>query len=426
MKFKIPYLRWCIAFTLFLGLMLNYLDRNILGLLAPTIQKDLGISDQQYATMINWFLGAYTFAYLMSGRLVDKIGVKLSMALFVIWWSISNALTGIAQSFRSLSVYRFSLGLGEAGGFTASPKAVSEWFPPSERGMAVGIYSIGSAIGTTIAPLIVAYVAVPYGWRWVFGVTSILSLPFLILWFWIYKKPSDHPSITDSEKKYILTNLETEKKSKPDESHIKVSMLEVLKQPFVWKLMIARLLADSVNYFYPFWMPKYLHTVRGMDQKGLSILWICALGGDIGLLLGGFFVRMLVKKGHQVLKSRLTIMTLSALMIPLTFFIPSVPDIKGVVAIATIVGFAGAVWLVNISALVVDISPKPYLATAFGLIAGGSVLGGMGMNKLVAWFITNKSYDDCIHFISFLPPLGLILLWTVLPRKHANQTPLTS
>jgi len=172
-RFRIPHLRWLIAFALFLAAVLNYIDRSVLGLLAPTIQKDLQISDQEYATVINFFLIAYAAAYLLSGRIVDKLGVRLSMALFVGWWSISNALTGFAQSVKSLSVYRFMLGLGEAGCFTGSPKAVAEWFPASERGVAVGIYSLGGALGATIAPILVAVIAGAYGWRWVFAASPV-------------------------------------------------------------------------------------------------------------------------------------------------------------------------------------------------------------------------------------------------------------
>ena len=167
---RIPHLRWLIAFALFLAAVMNYIDRSVLGVLAPTIQKDLAVSDDQYANVVSFFLAAYTVAYLLSGRIVDKLGVRLSLALFVAWWSVSNALTGLAQSARSLSLYRFMLGLGEAGVWTAAPKAVAEWFPPSERGVAVGFYSAGGAVGAAIAPLLVSVIIAPHWCRcWPFA-----------------------------------------------------------------------------------------------------------------------------------------------------------------------------------------------------------------------------------------------------------------
>jgi ACS family hexuronate transporter-like MFS transporter len=415
---KIPHLRWLIAFALFLAAVLNYIDRSVLGLLAPTIQRDLSISDQQYAMVINFFLIAYAFAYLMSGRIVDKFGVRLSMALFVGWWSISNALTGFAQSVRSLSVYRFMLGLGEAGSFTASPKAVAEWFPASERGIAVGIYSLGGAVGATIAPILVAVIAVHYGWRWVFAVSPVLAFCWLMFWLWLYKPPAEHPRLTDKERDYLAANLEPVI-STPVEAKVSEGEMWklVLSEPFVWRLMLARMLTDPVWYFYQFWMPKYLHTVRGLDQAGLSIMWMIFLASDIGFLLGGFLSGQLIKRGRTAPASRLRIMLISACLVPLSLFVPKVPTVALVIALGMVVAYAHTAWLGNLTSLVVDIAPKRILATAFGLIACGSVLGGIFMNEAVAWLITHRSYSDCFYLMAIVHPVAIALIWNL--RKHA-------
>ena len=165
---KIPHLRWWIAGMLFLASVLNYLDRQTLSILAPTIQKELTLSNTDYAFVVNLFLVAYTTATLLSGWVVDRLGVRVSLALFVGWWSIANMLTGLAKSPFSLGAFRFLLGLGEAGGYTASPKVVSQWFPPKDRGIAVGLYSVGGAIGATIAPVLVLTLAEHFGWRGAF------------------------------------------------------------------------------------------------------------------------------------------------------------------------------------------------------------------------------------------------------------------
>lgn len=409
---KIPHLRWWIAGALFLAAVLNYIDRAILGLLAPTIQKDLHITDAEYASVVNWFLVAYTIAYLLSGRVVDKLGVRVSFALFITWWSISNALTGLAQSVRSLSAFRFMLGLGEAGGFTASPKAVSEWFPPAERGVAIGIYSVGSAIGATLAPLLVAGIAMHYGWRWVFVATSLLSVPWIIAWLWLYRRPSEHPRITDKERALLADNIAQETTAADASSAPETSPWKaVFKKPFVWRLMLARMLTDPVWYFYQFWMAKYLHDVRGLDQTGVAILWVVFLAADVGFLASGFLAGRFIKRGAKPPAARLRVMLISACLMPASFFIPSMPTVGWVIVLGMLVAYGHTAWLANLTSLAVDITPKPILATAFGVIACGSTLGGLFMNKAVAWFLANRSYDDCFYIMAVVHPLALLLIW---------------
>ena len=419
--FKIPHLRWLVAFALGLAAVLNYIDRSVLGLLAPTIQKDLSISDDQYATVINFFLVAYTFAYLVSGRVVDKLGVRLSLALFIGWWSISNALTGLAQSVRSLSVYRFMLGLGEAGGFTASPKAVSEWFPASERGIAIGLYSVGGALGATIAPILVTVIAGHYGWRWVFAVSPVLAGIWLIFWLWLYKKPMDHPRITEKERAYLAANMEPVN-TEPGESKLSERMLwsQVIRQPYVWQLMLARLLTDPVWYFYQFWMPKYLHTVRGLDQAHLSVMWRIFLAADAGFLLGGYLAGRLIKRGVKPRAARVWIMLISAGLVPLSLCVPFIPSVAGVILVCMLIAYALTAWLSNLTSLVVDLTPQPILGTAFGVIACGSALGGILMNKGVAWLVEHRSYSDCFYLMALVHPLAFLLIWHLGKERPAH------
>ncbi|MDI1318894.1 MAG: MFS transporter, partial [bacterium] len=204
-SFKIRHFRWWIAGLLLLASILNYLDRNTVAVLAPSIQEDLGISDQQYGHVMSFFMVAYTIAYLCSGWLVDWLGARISLALFVGWWAVANSLTGFARGVGSLGISRFMLGLGEAGGYTASPKVVAEWFPAKDRGIAVGIYSVGGALGAVIAPLLVVGLAGHLGWRGVFAVTPLFGLGFVALWLWIYRKPEEHRWLTEEERALILT-----------------------------------------------------------------------------------------------------------------------------------------------------------------------------------------------------------------------------
>ena len=192
----------------------------------------------------------------------------------------------------------------------------------------------------------------------------------------------------------------------------------VFKQPFVWRLMLARMLTDPVWYFYQFWMAKYLHDVRGVDQKGLAILWVVFLAADAGFLLSGFFAGRFIKRGSTPPASRLKVMLLSACLMPLSFFIPGMNTVGGVILIGMVVAYGHTSWLSNLTSLVVDITPKRILGTAFGVIACGSTLGGMFMNKGVAWFVANHSYAGCFYVMAAVHPLALLLIWGL--RKRAS------
>ncbi|HEX4084229.1 MAG TPA: MFS transporter [Chthoniobacteraceae bacterium] len=418
---KIPGLRWWIAGALFLAAVLNYIDRNVLGLLAATIQRDLNISEGQYANIVNCFLFAYTLAYLFSGRLVDKLGVRTSLALFIGWWSVSNALTGLAQSAGSLYVYRFMLGLGEAGVWTAAPKAIAEWFPAVERGVAVGIYSLGGTAGATLAPVLVAEVAMRFGWRWVFAVSPLLAAAWLFGWLWLYRSPADHPRITDHERERLAANLSESAAEHPLSERSRWA--HVLRNPLVWKLMAARLLTDPVWYFYLFWLPKYLGTSRGLDQRGLSILWVIFLAADIGFLGGGLASARLIKNGMSAPAARVRVMLASACITPLFALVPLAPTVGGAIVIGMVVGCALTFWLGTLTALVVDVVPGLLLGTAFGVIACGSALGGIFMNETVAWLVTHHSYNDCFYFMACLHPLALFLIWRIGSRPSVLSTP---
>ena len=414
---KIPALRWWIVALLFGAAVLNYMDRNVLGLLAVSIQKDLHISNQEYARIINCFLVAYTLANLLSGRVVDKLGVRLSLALFVVWWTLANGLTGMARSLTQFCGLRFMLGLGEAGCYTASPKAVAEWLPASERGMAVGIYSAGGAVGATIAPLMVALVASHFGWRWVFAVTPVLAALWLLLWLWLYKSPATHPLLTDGERRLLAPNFKSAgaAAAQPVESELALWQ-RVLREPLVWQLMLARLITDPVWYFFQFWFPKYLQNVRGLDQKGVAIMWMIFAAATVGFTLGGFLSGRLIKAGRLPAAARIGIMAICALLVPLMGLVPLLPSVLGVMALAVVVACGATAWLSNITSLVVDLVPQRILGTAFGVIACGSALGGFFMNQGVAWLLDHRSYDDFFYLMALAHPLALALVWNLRRR----------
>lgn len=421
---KIPHFRWWIAGLLLMASVLNYLDRNTVSILAPSIQKDLGISDQEYAHVMSFFMVAYTIAYLCSGWVVDVLGPRISLSLFVGWWTISNGLTGLARGVGSLGAFRFMLGLGEAGGYTASPKVVAEWFPARDRGIAVGLYSVGGALGAVIAPLLIVSLANNFGWRGVFAITPLFGLTFVGLWLWLYRKPEEHKWLTEEERTLILT--ERKQDDGPTEKiHWRARWGEIFSNPAVWALMMARLLTDPVWYFLNFWLPKYMNAERHLAQGELSRIWVVYLAADVGFLASGFISGWFVKRGCESMASRRRVLLGAACMVPLAPMITLSPTIGGSFAFAAVIALAHTAWLASISTYIVDMVPKRILATAFGFIAAGSAAGGIMMNEAVGWVVTHYSYRPIFFAMVVLHPLAFLLVW-IFARKPWNARTATA
>ena len=425
---KIKGMRWWIVVLLFLAAVLNYVDRQTLSALAPTIQIDLNMDDNDYANVINIFLVAYTISYLISGRIADKIGTKAAMLVFVTWWSLANMLTAAASTVISLGVYRFMLGLGEAGVWPAASKAVSEWFPAKERGIAIGLYTMGATIGATIAPYIVIPLAtysysetMPLiasllgqgtGWKLAFIITGFAGLFWLIPWAFIYQKPEKSKLISSSELTMIQDSEATEN---PDDAEEKNawSWKKILLFRGTWLLLVARLITDPVWYFYQFWFPKYLSADRGLSQEALKITWLIYAAAGIGSLLGGILSGLIIKKGIKPANSRMWVMLACACIMPLSPFIANATGLSFSMVLTFCTVLASLAWLTNISSLVVDVVPKHSLGTVFSVVAAGSTIGGIIMNMIVAAMVTESNtksggfLDRGFHAV-FDPVLSLV------------------
>jgi ACS family hexuronate transporter-like MFS transporter len=411
---KIPGLRWWIAALLFFAAVLNYVDKNTLALLAPTIQKDLGLTDQHYANIQNAFQVAYTIALLASGAIVDKLGPRIALALFVGWWSVANVFTSLARSVMSLSIFRFLLGLGEAGNWTASPKTVSEWFPAKERGLAIGIYTAGTPIGMTLAPLFIIWLAGRFGWQSTFVVTGLMGLVWLVPWLFFYRQIKTHPMMTDSERQWIHQDTTTETGAVAEKGW---GWLQSFGQPAVWCLLIGRMLSDPIWFFYQNWYPKYLVTGRGLTQAEVKITWVMFLAAGLGSLIGGAIAGAFIKRGRSPQRVRLWLMLVCALAMPLSPFVVWAPTTIWSLALASVIVFFHLAWLVNISALVVDVVPKSSLGTVFGIVAAGSSLGAIMMNDMVAKLLKDGDYAQWYVIASGLHLVAIAVLMAGLFRK---------
>ncbi len=399
-------MRWWIVGLLFFAAVLNYVDRQTLSALAPTIQKDLEMNEQDYANVVNIFLVAYTIAYLLSGRITDKLGTRKGMFIFVAWWSIANAFTAAANSIASLSAYRFALGLGEAGIWPAASKAVSEWFPKKERAFAIGLYTMGATIGATVAPYIViplatysyasafpviaSWLGQGTGWRLAFILTGVAGLVWLIPWLMVYRQPKKSKLITEVELQLINDDAATDDPADSAKENT-WSWKQVLLFKGTWLLLIGRLVTDPVWYFYQFWFPKYLSSDRHLSQEQLKITWVIYAAAGVGSLIGGWLSGRLVKKGIAPVKSRLWVMLGCAFIMPLSPFISQVTGLNLAMTITVCAVMASLAWLINISSLVLDVVPKHSLGTVFSIVATGSTIGGIMMNTIVAAMVSGPS-----------------------------------
>jgi ACS family hexuronate transporter-like MFS transporter len=397
--------------------------------------------------------------------LTDRLGTRAGMLIFVAFWSVSNMLTAAAQGARSLGAYRFLLGLGEAGVWPAASKAVSEWFPARERALAIGLYTMGATVGATVAPyLVIPLAAFPFGekfpfvqgvlgpgagWRLAFMVTGAAGLLWLLPWWWLYRLPRQSRFIRDEELRLIEESPTGPGAGGRPTAETPWTWGQVLTCRATWLLLLGRLITDPAWYFYQFWFPKYLHTERQLSQEQLKITWIVYAAAGVGSLLGGWLSGRLVKRGLLPSSSRMWVMLGCACLMPLSPLVATVAGTPAALALTVVVVLAALAWLINLSAIIVDVIPKHSLGTVFSVVAAGSTLGGILMNKLVATMVSGpatgpagfldqglnavfgglletvagRGYGPWFLLMAFLHPLAwLMLKLGGVERNHAPAT----
>ncbi|MDX2030499.1 MAG: MFS transporter [Blastocatellia bacterium] len=408
-------MRWAIAVLLLLVSVMNYVDRQTLSILARTIQEDLGISDAGYAQVVLAFQVTYAVMYLMSGRILDRVGTRLGQFCFIVWWSVANMLTGLASGVGSLAACRSLLGMGEPGGYTASAKAVSEWFPVREKGMAVGLYTMGGTLGAAIAGPSVALITARWGWRMSFFATGALGLLLAVLWVWIYRRPGAHPNLSDAERAYLTAEgVLDEKRDAPR----RLPWRELAGIRPMWLVLVARMITDPVWYFYLFWFPKYLQDARGFTLREVGgTLWIVFVAADLGSLLGGWLSGWFQRRGMSPIPARLRVMSGAAIFLLLSGAMPFMPGKAWPIALASLLAFAHMGWMTCITTFSVDIFPSSIIGSAHGAIGAGSAFGGLVSTAIVGWLVTHFSYGPTFFIMSVLHPAVILGLCFRLPQS---------
>ncbi len=404
-------LRWKIAILLCFASALSYIDRSTLAILAPTIQKELHWTDIDYANITALFVLSYTIMYAISGRIIDWIGTRKGFAYSVGTWSLVSVLHAFANTVGQFSIARFFLGVTESGNFPAGIKSISEWFPMKERALAVGMFSAGSAIGATIAVPLVTFVALAWGWRMAFVVTGAIGFFWVIVWLKYYYLPEHNKQISTAEKEIILKD---EIVNGTDQILSKsFSIKKILLKKESWGCFSGRIFIDPVVYFFVFWIPKYLHDVKGLSSAEIGITaWLPYAAMGIGTILGGWLPKILIEKRNWSLnRARKTIMLIASIAIPIFCFALTV-KVTAITAIFLISGIMLAHGLWSNITLTTEVFPKNVQATVTGI--GGTLGGLMSVisQKLIGITVENHSYLPIFIFIgcTYLVAFSLVHL----------------
>jgi len=411
-------LRWIVVGTLFLITAVNYLDRQSLSVAAPVISKEFGFSNTDYSKIVTSFLVAYTIMQVMSGLIVDRIGVRKGMATFLSWWSISGALHALSTGLTSFCFFRFLLGMGEAGNWPTSAKAVSEWFPSRERGLAVAIFDSGSSLGGLLAPPLVAWLIYAHGWRAAFLLTGGLGFVLLALWLWLYQRPEEHPRLSVEEFQLIQSDQIQEQVSTPQ-----LSKWAILRTREVWGVACGRFLSDCVWWFYVYWLPKYLS-----DQRGLSLLqiaavsWIPFVTVDAGNLIGGWFSAFLMRRQWSLNASRKCLLCLGAagMLAGLPAGLTSNAALS--VCFISIATFSYGIWGTMMLTLPTDLFSPRNVGMVSGLSGTGAGLGGIVFTALTGVIVDRLSYQPIFVAAALLPLLGLVAVQLLIPKVHPLES----
>jgi ACS family hexuronate transporter-like MFS transporter len=313
--------------------------------------------------------------------------------------------------------------MGEPGNYTAAPKAMSEWFTPRERGLAWGIYTSGSSIGAAIAPALIAFLALRHGWRSAFVVTGLAGLVWMIPWLWLYRRPHEHPRITADE----LAQVPAAAPVEPIAGAMVARGSEwrrwrsLLAQRNTWLILVVRLMTDPIWYFYLFWFPKYLQDARHLTLVGVGkVAWVVYLAADVGAIQGGWLAGRLIKRGLLPVESRKRVMIGAACLLPLSPLVAYAPSAGWAVLLAAVVVFAHMTFQATGGALIVDLYPPRFVATAFGLILAGSGLGGILSTRAVGHLVTEYSYTPVFVLMGLMHPLAILLLRRVRAETAAD------
>jgi len=434
-KPRVGHFRWIVCGLLFFATTINYIDRQVLGLLKSTLQEQFRFSELDYAAIVFSFQLAYAIGLLLAGRVMDKLGTRKGFALALIIWSFAAMAHAAANLFPDLqmptvlinppsfvlltgaaagfALARFVLGLGEAGNFPAAIKTVAEWFPKKERALATGIFNSGSNVGAIITPLVVPWITLHWGWQWAFIATGAIGFVWLIFWLPLYRAPEQHPRLSSAELNYI--------RSDPPEPSTPIPWKKLFPHRQTWAFAIGKFMTDPIWWVYLFWIPDFLKRNHGLDLSSIGLpIVVIYLVADVGSIGGGWLSSSLLKRGWSPNRARKTAMLVCALAVVPIIFAAQASNLWIAVALVSLAAAAHQGWSANIFTLVSDMFPKQAVGSVTGIGGMGGAIGGMLIALVVGEILQRTgSYVPIFIIAGSMYLLALLIIHLLVPKLEA-------
>lgn len=402
--------RWMICGLLFFAASVNYMDRQVIGLLKPTLQAQFGWTEIGYSNIVLAFQFAYGFSLVVVGKLIDRIGTRKGFALAVLFWSISAMAHAAASSVLQFAIARLSLGVGESGSFPASIKAVAEWFPRKERALATGLFNSGTNVGAIVTPLIVPWITLRFGWRMAFIGTGALGLAWIAAWLILYRRPEESPLVSPGELTYIQSDQE--------EVAATVPWRVLLRFRQTWAVGLGKFFTDPIWFVYLFWMPDFLSRNLNLDLRGMALpLFVIYSGASIGSVAGGWLSSWLIKTGWTVNASRKLAMLVCALAVTPIMLAARTSNAWTAVLLVALAAGAHQGWSANIYTLTSDMFPRSAVASVVGFATLLGTVSGMLISKTVGYILQRTgSYVPVFVLAGSAYLVALIFVQALAPK----------
>ncbi len=406
------YYRWVICALIFFATTINYVDRQVFSILAPTLEKEIHWNEQQYGYIVAVFQWAYAGGLLFAGWLIDKIGTRSGYAWSIVVWSVAAISHAFAGTPLGFGMARGFLGLGEGGNFPTAIKTVAEWFPRRERALATGIFNGGTNIGAILVPLIVPWLTMAYGWRAAFIITGAIGFLWLFFWLPLYRRPEEHPRLSKGELAYI--------RSDPPESTVRVPWLKLMPHRQTWAFVTAKLMADPIWWFYLFWLAKYLDkTYKVTLGKLAAPLVVIYIVSDVGSIIGGWLSSSLIKRGWSINAARKTAMLTCALCVIPVIFAWRSSNMWVAVGFIGLATAAHQAWSANAFTLASDMFPRRAVGSVVGLGGMGGAIGGILFSTLTGFILQRTgNYQPMFIIAGTIYLAALLIVHLLAPRLN--------
>jgi ACS family hexuronate transporter-like MFS transporter len=402
--------RWTICAMLFAATSINYMDRQVIAILKPTLEHSIGMSEIDYGYIVDAFQVAYAVGLIAAGRFVDRVGTRIGYMAIMAVWSLSAMAHSLANSVLEFGVARFCLGLGESGNFPAAIKTVAEWFPQSERSLATGIFNSGTNVGAVLAALIVPWVTVHYGWHAAFLVTGVFSAIWILLWYSKYRKPAEHPTLTGAELRHIY-------KEAAEQMGPSAPWGRLLGFRQTWGFAIAKFLTDPIWWFYLFWLPDFFSRRFHLNLSHLGLpLIVVYNAATVGSIFGGWLPALFQRSGLSAVSARLTSMLLCAIAVVPIFLAAYVHSEWTAIGLLSLAAAAHQGWSANLFTTVSDMFPRSAVGSVTGIGGMAGAAGGAMLATSAGYILQfTHSYASLFTIASSAYLVALLVLVTLAP-----------